>query len=43
MAKQVIWSPLARRKRSEILEIWIKNNKSDFTTFNNRKTYFMRR
>lgn len=29
MAKQIIWSPLAIRKRSEILKFWIKNNKSD--------------
>ena len=29
MAKQVIWSPLARRKRSEILKFWIEHNKSN--------------
>ena len=28
MAKEVIWSPLAKRKRREILEYWIEHNKS---------------
>jgi plasmid stabilization system protein ParE len=28
MAKRVIWSPLAKRKRCEILEYWINRNKS---------------
>lgn len=29
MAKQIVWSPLARHKRLEILKFWIKNNNSD--------------
>ncbi|MEX2589321.1 MAG: type II toxin-antitoxin system RelE/ParE family toxin [Chitinophagales bacterium] len=29
MAKEVIWSPLAKRKRNEILEYWIEKNKSN--------------
>lgn len=29
MAKEVIWSPLAKRKRKEILEYWIEHNKSN--------------
>ena len=29
MAKQITWSPLAIRKRSEILQFWINHNKSD--------------
>ncbi|WP_371875335.1 type II toxin-antitoxin system RelE/ParE family toxin [Salinimicrobium tongyeongense] len=29
MAKQIVWSPLAVQKRSEILKFWIKKNKSD--------------
>jgi toxin YoeB len=28
MVKRVIWSPLAKIKRHEILEYWIKRNKS---------------
>ena len=28
MAKRVIWSPLAKKKRREILEYWINRNKS---------------
>jgi plasmid stabilization system protein ParE len=28
MAKRVIWSPLAIRRRREILEYWIMHNKS---------------
>ncbi len=28
MAKSIIWSPLAKRKRREILEYWIYRNKS---------------
>lgn len=28
MVKRVIWSPLAKIKRREILEYWIKRNKS---------------
>ena len=28
MAKEVIWSPLAKRKRKEILEFWITHNQS---------------
>ena len=28
MAKRVIWSPLAKRKRHQILEYWVKRNKS---------------
>ena len=29
MAKQIVWSPLARRKRSEILTFWIIKNRSN--------------
>lgn len=29
MAKQIVWSPLAVQKRSDILTFWIKKNKSD--------------
>ena len=28
MAKRVIWSPLAKKRRREILEYWIRHNKS---------------
>lgn len=29
MAKQVIWSPLAKKKRKEIHEFWIEHNQSN--------------
>lgn len=29
MAKEVIWSPLAKRKRKEILKYWTEHNKSN--------------
>jgi hypothetical protein len=35
MAKQIVWSPLAVQKRSEILKFWIKKNKSLIPTVKN--------
>ncbi len=29
MAKEVIWSPLAKQKRIEILQFWIEHNQSN--------------
>lgn len=40
MAKQIIWSPLARQKRSEILKFWIENNKS--TTYSKKLNYLFK-